>query len=768
MNTGERPAPTARPLLTLAGTVCLPLLLAAAPCRARAQDLPKSVPLTLNRKVEPPPGQTVSSPLATPIASPVADAAANDDIDAIKKLLARHADVNVAQGDGMTALHWAAEYNDPQLTDLLLKAGAKVGATTLNAGYTPLHIASRAGAGPVVVALLKAGADPKAVTNSGATPLHLAAASGNVQAVTALLDKGADPNARENEWQQTPLIFAANENRGDAIRVLIAHGANPALRSKAADLKQVGAEDQAAQRARNAAAAALRAGLSADSAAKLAEVAAATAPAAGAAAAGRGGRGGGGGAGGGRGGGGGGGGGRGGGAPAGPPLTPDQLQESIEAGRQVILKNIQVSSSTYKEEVDTANGAQAGFVNQAGGLGGFTPLHIAARDGSLSALKALLDGGADVNARSTNDSTTPLLQAAINGQFDAEMLLLQYHADPNLASSINGVAPLWATENQAWDMRSIYPQQQAMQYQKTSYLDVEEALLKAGAKVDAVIKSQPFYFTYSNCGDGNCGLVNVGGTTAFWRAAFSVDLDAMRLLVKYGANANLAQAAGAGRGGRGGGGGGGGRGGGFGGGGAGFGGGAGAGAGAGRAAAGDSSGLNGALAAAVAGQGRGGGRAGGRGGGGGGGGRGGGVPVDPAVTAALAAVPRGPGALPIHCAAGVGYGLSVGAGNSHRYVPDGWLPAMKFLVEEMHADVNARDASGYTPLHYAAARGDNEMIKYLVSKGADVKAVAAGSGELVTTVDMANGPSARIAPYPATIALLESLGATNSHHCKSC
>jgi hypothetical protein len=113
----------------------------------------------------------------------------------------------------------------------------------------------------------------------------------------------------------------------------------------------------------------------------------------------------------------------------------------------------------------------------------------------------------------------------------------------------------------------------------------------------------------------------------------------------------------------------------------------------------------------------------------------------------------------------VGYGLSVGAGNSHRYVPDGWLPAMKYVVEELKMDVNMRDDRGLTPLHYAAARGDNEMIKYLVSKGADVKAVDRGGR---TTADMANGPSARIAPYPSTIALLVSLGAVNNNRCQSC
>jgi uncharacterized protein len=57
------------------------------------------------------------------------------------------------------------------------------------------------------------------------------------------------------------------------------------------------------------------------------------------------------------------------------------------------------------------------------------------------------------------------------------------------------------------------------------------------------------------------------------------------------------------------------------------------------------------------------------------------------------------------------------------------------------------------------------MILYLVSKGADPLAVnRAGQ----TTVDMANGPVQRTQPFPETIALLEGMGATNNHQCKSC
>jgi ankyrin repeat protein len=93
------------------------------------------------------------------------------------------------------------------------------------------------------------------------------------------------------------------------------------------------------------------------------------------------------------------------------------------------------------------------------------------------------------------------------------------------------------------------------------------------------------------------------------------------------------------------------------------------------------------------------------------------------------------------------------------------MPAMKYLVEVLHADVNARDQQGMTPLHHAAARGDNEMIEYLVAHGADPKAVSR-TGR--TTVDMANGPVQRLRPFPETIALLEKLGAINQHHCVSC
>jgi ankyrin repeat protein len=124
----------------------------------------------------------------------------------------------------------------------------------------------------------------------------------------------------------------------------------------------------------------------------------------------------------------------------------------------------------------------------------------------------------------------------------------------------------------------------------------------------------------------------------------------------------------------------------------------------------------------------------------------------------------GPGTPPLVAVAGSGYSEGF-AGNAHRYAPTGLLAAVKFLVEELGADVNAEDEDGNTAVHNAASRGDNEMILYLVSKGADVKKV---NRRGQTTVDMANGPVQRTQPYPETIKLLEGMGAKNNHKCVSC
>src|ERR1051325_4726910 len=132
--------------------------------------------------------------------SDVADAAKAKDVVAVKALLKTGADVNAAQGDGMTALHWAAANGDAAMVQMLLSAGANIRATTRLGAVTPLHRASQAGHSQVVAALIAAGADSNVATSTGATALMYAARSGNADTVTTLIETGADVTPTEKEY----------------------------------------------------------------------------------------------------------------------------------------------------------------------------------------------------------------------------------------------------------------------------------------------------------------------------------------------------------------------------------------------------------------------------------------------------------------------------------------------------------------------------------------------------------------------------------------
>src|SRR5687768_6322480 len=166
----------------------------------------------------------------------VAEAAMVGDKAAVRELLKKGMDVNAAQGDGMTALHWAARTGDVELGQMLLYAGANVKAMTRLGAYTPLIMAAQVGNAKMIDLLLTSGADPKVATTNGTTPLMLAASAGHADAVRLLLDKGADPNARENARGETALMFAANFNRVEAMKALLEKGADFKVTTKVVDL----------------------------------------------------------------------------------------------------------------------------------------------------------------------------------------------------------------------------------------------------------------------------------------------------------------------------------------------------------------------------------------------------------------------------------------------------------------------------------------------------------------------------------------------------
>ena len=530
--------------------------------------------------------------------SDVADAAKARDAVAVKALLKTGADVNAAQGDGMTALHWAAANGDAAMVQMLLSAGANIRATTRLGAITPLHMASQGGHSQVVAALIAAGADSNVATSTGATALMYAARSGSSDTVTKLIETGADINAKEKGFGQTALMVAAGLDRGDVVKLLLQRGADWKIASSIADLKAL--------------------------------------------------------------------------TMIGDDGTGRPQQQGPTQQRGPDVPGV-TRGWRYNELIGTQ--------------GGLTALHFAARQGAMMAARALVEGGANLNILSPGDQASPLLTAVINGHFDLAAYLIEHGADPNLTSDA-GVSPLYAVINVQWAPIAAYPQPRAYLQQSHGYLDMLKLLLDKGADANARVRRKVWYSGYNFDQSG----VDEAGATPFWRAAYAADVAAMKLLVSHGADPSLPTMRLFSR-------------------------------------------------------------------------RG---PEDPAAGVDKTGLPPipigGPNATPLHAAAGPGYATGF-AGNSHHVAPAGMLPAVQYLVEELGADVNAVDADGNTIVHNAAARGDTEMIRFLVSKGADVKKVnRAGQ----TTVDVANGPVQRTQPYPETIRYLEGLGAVNNHKCVTC
>ena len=183
--------------------------------------------------------------------APVADAAMHGDVLEVEALLRLGEDVNAAQGDGMTALHWAAEHGNADLAETLIAAGAYLDAVTRLGDFTALHVAARGGQGTVVRVLAGAGANVNARTSAGGvTPLHYASASGGADAVRVLLQHGADVDVQESMWYQTPLMFAAAAGRTDVVRTLMSAGAEPSLTARVMDMDARERQDRADQRRR--------------------------------------------------------------------------------------------------------------------------------------------------------------------------------------------------------------------------------------------------------------------------------------------------------------------------------------------------------------------------------------------------------------------------------------------------------------------------------------------------------------------------------------
>ena len=169
-----------------------------------------------------------SAPAAVDL--PLIEAVRAADRDRVRRLVAEGVDVDAPQGDGATALHWAAHRDLVDVAGLLAGAGADVDAAD-DHGVTPLALACLNASVAMVDLLLAAGADPDVARTGGVTPLMTAARVGHVGVVRRLLRAGADPAAAEFTRGQTALMWAVAEDHPQVAEVLLETGGGAATRS---------------------------------------------------------------------------------------------------------------------------------------------------------------------------------------------------------------------------------------------------------------------------------------------------------------------------------------------------------------------------------------------------------------------------------------------------------------------------------------------------------------------------------------------------------
>jgi len=448
--------------------------------------------------------------------SDVADAAMKSDRAAVRALLQQKADVNAAQVDGATALHWAVYRDDLEMADLLIKAGARVDVANRE-GITPLHMASLYGNASLIDRLLKAGASAKQTGPAGETMVMLAARNGNPEAIKSLVKAGGEVNAREPIRRTTALMWAVEQKHPAAAKALLESGADLSAKSGPAGLprnymaQKVNAGNVEAAMKRWAEA--VKNGRTYEQQLAFEEA-------------------------------------------NGkrvqrllPDFTKDDLpsiakfviQATALADLDTILefvgpqvtaagKDLEELTKLVREQLAEASNDTdaivAGLVGSGGG--GLTAMVLAAREGDLESTKVLVRAGADVN-QTTEYGWTPLLTATNNRHYKLAAFLVEHGADVNRANK-GGWTPLYL----AADNRNIEGGDFPVPKPDMDHLDYIRILLDHNANPNARVKDNTLTRTIFTM-----QWFFESGATAFVRASQSGDTALMKLLLQHGADPKL-------------------------------------------------------------------------------------------------------------------------------------------------------------------------------------------------------------------------------------
>ena len=317
--------------------------------------------------------------------SELSTAIINGDEDLVRTLLRRELDVNQPDRDGSLPLQWAVYYENEAIAKQILDASANPDATNRE-GISPLILAVQNGNSAITGLLLDAGASVNKTMSNGETPLMMAARTGDLATLQVLLDNGADIDAVENLRGTNALMWAAANRNADAVRLLLAKGAQIAATSRTT---RPGRNPYLAPTARDR----IREAFDNRGFGRISDDAV-------------------------------------------------DVNDGSPRSREEVLARI--PENLLEDFVrEQENPVQPPPRKQWGGL---AALHFAVRENDLESVKVLVEAGADVNQISEY-GWSPLLTATQNRFYQIGMYLLENGADPNIANE-GGWNPLYiATDN---------------------------------------------------------------------------------------------------------------------------------------------------------------------------------------------------------------------------------------------------------------------------------------------------------------------------------